>query len=611
MAAPKYFYDILFVRHGVSCANAYDKSGLKTTEKYKDPELSAYGIEFSRANNEALKGIIATTFEGNPYRVNASCMIRTQETAYFMLLEGMPDKGMRILPHIGEDVQKQPMPHLPLAAMQQDGNDNIPYPYTTQLGLMKPEVRARIRDDKRTSEGLFAHDPSSPEGRPFRSNWDNFVAWMILQQTNGKIDEYFDRNKSAAGDEKYIRRAVIFTHSMFLGHTFGKWLSNNGVIRVQFSLDGIAVRPDGTLSKHPKLTTTSKLDTDPVKDRIKNIKGCTRPPKAASVASGPLGAGAGEVVVEGLGAAGAGPPVVSAPTETVFDILFVRHGVSCANAWEKTGSPLRYKDPELTDYGIQFSRDMRPNLEQKIRENFGDNPYEVGSSCMIRAQETAYFMLLEGTAKAMTILPHIGEESDRERKKPDFEDNIPFPEDIQRGHSKPKVLASIREDKRRSDGPFLHDPSLTEFRAYRFSFWKFMLWMLLQQENGTLDQYFPRGADGVRRAVIFTHSYFMGTYFGIKPNNNGILRVQFSLDKFRRGGSEGKTLLKVSSNGSMKEDKPKLTITEILKTKPLEAEIAKLNGCHRIPHAGGRQKRHRSRKQSQQKKRKTRRTKHY
>ena len=82
-----------------------------------------------------------------------------------------------------------------------------------------------------------------------------------------------------------------------------------------------------------------------------------------------------------------------------YEVFFVRHGISCANIWSERQSGLgkikanMYPDPELTEAGILRSRILSNNLKKLIQQKWPDNKYVVCSSPLIRAWETAYYML--------------------------------------------------------------------------------------------------------------------------------------------------------------------------------------------------------------------------
>ena len=101
-----------------------------------------------------------------------------------------------------------------------------------------------------------------------------------------------------------------------------------------------------------------------------------------------------------------------------YEVFFVRHGISCANIWSKRQSisdkvqlkANRYPDPELAQAGILRSQILSNNLKRKIREKWPDNKYVVCSSPLIRAWQTAYYMLPpETTDPYIHIIPGVAE----------------------------------------------------------------------------------------------------------------------------------------------------------------------------------------------------------
>ena len=95
----------------------------------------------------------------------------------------------------------------------------------------------------------------------------------------------------------------------------------------------------------------------------------------------------------------------------ILDIVFVRHALSCTNVWANKlyGTHLFYQDPELTLAGISTSKELSSVLIKKISDLWGEEPYSIGSSSMIRAQQTAYLMLASVLEKPINIMAHICE----------------------------------------------------------------------------------------------------------------------------------------------------------------------------------------------------------
>lgn len=124
-------------------------------------------------------------------------------------------------------------------------------------------------------------------------------------------------------------------------------------------------------------------------------------------------------------------PLAPQLAQTV-EIIFVRHGFSCANIHKRFGGWWDKKvfsfisDPTLTSFGVATSRRLAPALRDAIAKRWpgakpvrgtpaddsnvaaaGAKPYTVGASVMLRAQETAFWMLAdtpEPDAQAADIL---------------------------------------------------------------------------------------------------------------------------------------------------------------------------------------------------------------
>ena len=109
--------------------------------------------------------------------------------------------------------------------------------------------------------------------------------------------------------------------------------------------------------------------------------------------------------------------------DVTFDVIFVRHGVSCANMWKakKSRRYTLYRDPELTEGGIERSLELAvdddnangrfKNLDKAITKYWGpdwkNNKYIICSSPLIRAFQTAYIMMPE--EEKIHIIPAVSE----------------------------------------------------------------------------------------------------------------------------------------------------------------------------------------------------------
>lgn len=210
-----------------------------------------------------------------------------------------------------------------------------------------------------------------------------------------------------------------------------------------------------------------------------------------------------------------------------FEILFVRHALSCANVWKKKGilkAHLRYHDPEITTEGIRRSIEIGNTIQYPFK-TAQQEPFTIGASVMLRAQQTAYLMFAKRMNKPIFVIPYIGE------VYPTL-DNLPAPIEVQ-------------HERYSSNKVYTESPSLEELvykRGLNFrkqedswskmvpvsSFSTFLEW-IQEPEN---ESFFAKGSDGIFRAIFVTHAGFMEKHFKIKGikkinNNDGILvRIQ-------------------------------------------------------------------------------------
>ena len=201
-----------------------------------------------------------------------------------------------------------------------------------------------------------------------------------------------------------------------------------------------------------------------------------------------------------------------------FEIIFVRHGESCANAWQKeflSGTQIMYGDPELTRRGIERCKVFRKPLEVFIQEKWSEKPYIVGASALMRTQLTAFWQLARYTAghlqKPIHVFPHICEPGRSW-------DNIPFDTQKQRSIIKSREILELLDD-----GNDYRDQQTRETQSNMLLFLKFL---------GTNPSVFSAGTDGIRRGVIFTHSHFLKKIFSL-PTNDNIMNNGFIYTKFK------------------------------------------------------------------------------
>ena len=98
----------------------------------------------------------------------------------------------------------------------------------------------------------------------------------------------------------------------------------------------------------------------------------------------------------------AAPPAPIPPPQ--FDLILVRHGISCGNLAKKKGQRLlqySYTDPELTTWGREKAKVLGPYLKEELKRDV-----VVGSSNLLRAQQTAFLML---KPEEVLIVPYISE----------------------------------------------------------------------------------------------------------------------------------------------------------------------------------------------------------
>jgi broad specificity phosphatase PhoE len=221
----------------------------------------------------------------------------------------------------------------------------------------------------------------------------------------------------------------------------------------------------------------------------------------------------------------------------ILDIIFVRHGLSCANVLSKKqpGRQLFYQDPELTLEGIDNSKDFSRDLIEFINDTWGpnrDHQYIIGASQMIRAQETAFHMLASTLNKDIYILPHIGEMGVTY-------DNYSLPRDEQRTILRKPINEGILE-------------KLVQEKDYRESqklnsksdFSSFIDWIVEHEDDIPLYDYGDDMSNGSRsmvnsenenlpiKMVIFTHGLFLRSIRHGLPEfkNNDAMHVIYDTD---------------------------------------------------------------------------------
>jgi len=166
--------NVIFIRHSYREDHLYD------------PGLSKFGIDRSLKLSDKLTNKIKDLWKDEPYVIASSNMIRTQETAYYMLAEKV-NMPINIFPHIGE---------------KGFSIDNIGYPRMKQREIIN-ERNPKIIE--------FLDKGKDERGRQNflnKSCWVDFINWTV------KNLDLFECGSDG------IYRAVIFTHSDFLRSQF-------------------------------------------------------------------------------------------------------------------------------------------------------------------------------------------------------------------------------------------------------------------------------------------------------------------------------------------------------------------------------------------------------
>jgi len=195
-------------------------------------------------------------------------------------------------------------------------------------------------------------------------------------------------------------------------------------------------------------------------------------------------------------------------SNSIFNLIFIRHGYRDEHLI----------DPGLSKKGIEKSKNLSYKLIKKIKEFWKDQPYVIGSSNMIRTQETAYYMLAEKIEKPINIFPHIGE-------KGISIDNIGLGKVRQYeiiSNQNPKIIELLDKGVDKRDRQNILNKSC----------WNtFIEWAV---KNLDL---FECGSDGVYRAVIFTHSDFLRSVFKLpedqRGDNNSLFHIVFNTKDYK------------------------------------------------------------------------------
>jgi len=213
--------ELLFVRHGYSCANAWKKKQMGLHWLYADPELTKEGIELCEERRGVLESLVDSYFPRHSYTIGTSSMIRTQQTAYHMFLKGAHHKTYSVFPHIGEvgiDVS-----NYPLAAEK-------------QRAFLGPSVTGHLDKDLRGSTNYYN-----------KSNWPLFVKWLHHE---GKHHLF------KTDDDVY--RAVLFSHGKFIRDSLRQpKANNNDVFFVRLDTDSGDLLETKKCTEFPEPPTAS------------------------------------------------------------------------------------------------------------------------------------------------------------------------------------------------------------------------------------------------------------------------------------------------------------------------------------------------------------------
>jgi len=252
--------EILFVRHGLSCANAWGHRSKLLELLYPDPELTRYGIRRSIEKGANLKVFADRFFPDERYTIGASCMIRAQQTAYHMLAQ-RTRKPIHVLPHIGERM-----------------------PAICNVPLTREEQRPILGDDVATALGV---DARGDVGYTARANWDQFLTWADTLP----IDSPFF-TRAVTVHREPVLRAVIVTHSLYLQHVFQEMLNNNDVLYAKIDT------ATKTILEQRRLT-----DFNDLTDEKTEVEGCRFPTTASLLHQGAstLASDAGSLVSSAVG----------------------------------------------------------------------------------------------------------------------------------------------------------------------------------------------------------------------------------------------------------------------------------------------------------------------
>ena len=245
-------YEILLIRHGLSCSNAMVNNGERSEgEKLIDPALSPYGIEQSSNRLWDLNEWLESHWSGKKYGVCSSFMLRAKMTAWYMALSAgqLHGKTLHILPFIGEQCVdgKDKLENTPISTEDQEKI------FGELVTLSRDN---QIRDDTIRYGG---HEMPVED----RLNIDNFLKY--LTDYNYRDESAVKGFKPTDTQQDRVFRGIVFTHFNFikrLGKKFSfdlKNYKNNDMF--MFTYD--------TKSKEGNIERLTYYGRDPSKSMIK------------------------------------------------------------------------------------------------------------------------------------------------------------------------------------------------------------------------------------------------------------------------------------------------------------------------------------------------------
>lgn len=191
-------FEILFVRHGIACHNVVpaDNKKLLNDNSYFDPELTNKGIQRSLELYPVLEEKIKHYYNDQPYSIIASSLMRTQETAYFMLAKHI-NKEINVAPHIAE--RSHEYTNFSLHKEEQE----------KFLDTVDPGINKLL---KRGKDNRDIQDIRTKSYHQMFYHWANLNLNFFKKGSDG------------------IYRAVVFTHGGFIDTTFKVAPENNDIV---------------------------------------------------------------------------------------------------------------------------------------------------------------------------------------------------------------------------------------------------------------------------------------------------------------------------------------------------------------------------------------------